>query len=53
MPTPDPLTELLWRDLRPVLDAEIDRLPARDRAPFILCHLEGLTFPDLGEGVPA
>jgi RNA polymerase sigma factor (sigma-70 family) len=32
-----------WRDLRPVLDEEINRLPARYRAPVVLCYLEGKT----------
>lgn len=38
--TPD---DLLWRDLRPVLDDAIRALPAPYRAPFVLCYLEGLT----------
>jgi RNA polymerase sigma factor (sigma-70 family) len=32
-----------WEDVRPVLDEEVSRLPARYRAPFILCYLEGKT----------
>lgn len=39
----DPLGGVLWRDLRRVLDEEIDRLPARLRAPVLLCLLDGLT----------
>jgi hypothetical protein len=38
--TPD---DLIWRDLRPVLDGAIDRLPSKYRTPFILCYLEGMT----------
>jgi RNA polymerase sigma factor (sigma-70 family) len=35
--------EVLWRDLRPVLEEEVDRLPEKYRRPFILCYLEGNT----------
>lgn len=44
MPTPsDPLQEVVWRDLRPVLDEEIHGLPDKYRRPFVLCYLEGRT----------
>jgi RNA polymerase sigma factor (sigma-70 family) len=38
-----PAEDPAWRDLRPVLDEEISRLPDRFRAPFVLCHVEGRT----------
>src|SRR5262249_33461269 len=39
----EPAQDLIWRDLRPVLDEEVNRLPARFRRPFVLCYLEGKT----------
>jgi RNA polymerase sigma factor (sigma-70 family) len=33
----------VWRDLRPVLDDEVSRLPDRYRAVFVLCHVAGRT----------
>jgi RNA polymerase sigma factor (sigma-70 family) len=35
--------EVVWNDLRPVLDEEVNRLPAKYRAAFVLCYLEGRT----------
>jgi hypothetical protein len=35
--------DVVWRDLRPVLDEEINRLPERYRAAFVLCYLQGRT----------
>jgi RNA polymerase sigma factor (sigma-70 family) len=35
--------DFLWRDLRAVLDEEVNRLPNRYRVPVVLCYLQGQT----------
>lgn len=35
--------DMIWRELRPVLDEAVHRLPAKYRAPVVLCYLEGRT----------
>lgn len=47
----DPAT---WAEVRAVLDAEVNRLSAKLRAPVVLCYLEGLTNEEAARqlGVP-
>jgi RNA polymerase sigma factor (sigma-70 family) len=42
-PAAEAVYGLEWRELRPLLDEEVNRLPPRYRVPFVLCHLEGRT----------
>src|SRR5262245_14060918 len=55
MPEPVAAEEAeVWRDLRPVLDRELNRLPDRYRVPVVLCDLEGRTRRDVARqlGLP-
>jgi RNA polymerase sigma factor (sigma-70 family) len=38
----DPLADAAWREVRHVLDEELNRLPARLREPLVLCLMQGL-----------
>jgi RNA polymerase sigma factor (sigma-70 family) len=49
IPARESSEELLWRDLRPVLDEEVNRLPEKYRRPFVLCYLEGHTNEQAAE----
>src|SRR5262249_31429828 len=53
---PEPVAQelLTWEELRPLLDQEVQRLPARQRSVLVLCDLEGRTRKDAARqlGVP-
>jgi RNA polymerase sigma factor (sigma-70 family) len=51
-PHPEPAAtapddDLVWREQRPVLDEEINRLPERYRLPFVLCCCEDRTHAEV------
>jgi RNA polymerase sigma factor (sigma-70 family) len=46
---PTPGTELAWREVRAILDEEIERLPIIYREPFILCCVENRSCAEVGQ----
>jgi RNA polymerase sigma factor (sigma-70 family) len=43
IPADEPVAELVWQDLRPILDEELNGLPEKYRVPLVLCYFEGKT----------
>jgi len=54
-PGPEANGDSDWRDVRPVLDEELSRLPLKYRAPVVLHYLEGKTYAQAAQvlGWPA
>jgi cobalt-zinc-cadmium efflux system membrane fusion protein len=46
LPAPETADEAARRELRPLLDEEINRLPEKYRVPVVLCYLEGRTLEE-------
>jgi RNA polymerase sigma factor (sigma-70 family) len=42
----DPTDEAIRAELRPIIDAAVNSLPAKYRLPVILCYLEGKTYEE-------
>jgi RNA polymerase sigma-70 factor (ECF subfamily) len=47
MPDGDPAVEVIWRDLREVLDEELGRLAWQFRVPLMLVYLDGKTTDEV------
>jgi RNA polymerase sigma factor (sigma-70 family) len=47
LPAPEADDDVSWRDLRPVLDDELQRLPQRYRRPIVLFYLEGKSVEEV------
>lgn len=44
-----PTGESTWREVSPILDEELNRLPDKYRTPLVLCYLEGKTNDQAAE----
>jgi RNA polymerase sigma factor (sigma-70 family) len=49
LPARDEPDSGLWRDLEPLLDQEVSRLPAKYQEPLVLCDLQGRSRKDVAQ----
>jgi RNA polymerase sigma factor (sigma-70 family) len=42
----DLIGAIVWRELRPIIDAELNQLPSKYRHPLVLCYLQGKTHDE-------
>jgi RNA polymerase sigma factor (sigma-70 family) len=43
--------DLSWKEVRAILDEELDRLPGRLRSPLVLCYLDGMSRETAAESL--
>jgi RNA polymerase sigma factor (sigma-70 family) len=51
VPAEESTPDVVWADLRPVLDEEVNRLPDKYRVPFVLCYLGGRTNEEAAQAL--